>query len=202
MGFKAKLLDQKINEADAALTKLKALTVVVARAAFETATYGNRMTAFPLASKQQLVRDIDGIMDDLGLDRALVKKERDRLTHFHMFDVGVVVHNAYHRLSHTITSAPTQTAMREAVQQANLQAINRDGSLAFFDELATKTQAIDFTANPQNRRLLIAIISEGKAICEEMLSANVLTDRAREYLETYTTATTQELIDAHRARLS
>ena len=201
LGFKAKLFDQKITEADALLTKLKALTLVVARSAFETATYGNRMTNFPLASRQQLVRDFDTLMNDLGLDRNLIKKERGRLTDFQMFDVGVVVHNAYNRFSHTATPAAAQTAMREAIQQADLQAINRAGSLSFFDKLTSATAAIEF-ANPQDRAVLLAIIAEGKALCQEISSAGVLTDRAREYLETYATATNQELIDAHRRRLT
>jgi hypothetical protein len=183
-GFKAKLLDQKIHEADLALDRLKALTLVVAKAAYESLTYGNRMTNFPLTSKQQQVREIDRVMADLGINGDLLKTERDRFLGMHMFDIGQVVERSYrHRAGHVGNDMIAQPMMAALASVDTQDIIKTGDALPFFDKLLDATHEIDFSQSPADKSGLIALLTEGRDICVGMLKAGTITDRAREYLE-------------------
>lgn len=201
LGFKAKLLDQKIEQADAALEKLRDLTVVVARTLYQSLTYGNRMTIVPLEKKIGLVRELEGVMRGLHLEEGLLQAEHRTFLHYHIFDIALVVEQAIRAAAGDLdrrasrrhddqTGADALRALAQSVasvaRSVDVQEIVKSGAARqFFAKLEIGISQINFGAAPSDRDLFLALVREGATLCEEILTSNSVTDIARQYLERY-----------------
>ena len=194
-GFRGKLLDQKINEAEIALNRLKGVAVVVARLAYENLTYGNRMTSIPLKNKRDLESELREVLNSLSLGDDTLMAERKMFVDMHMFDIALFVERTMNfgiqEIDKRRPAARESDALRELaeelrtlVKSVDAQAVaKKSESEQFFATLEQGLETIDFSAASDLKDAFLSLVTEAESLCREMRIKNELTQGAIDYFD-------------------